>query len=962
MGIRELAIQALDGLSKALKPAVIPEPQKLAPEAPKEGPTALLWDPFALLETLGYRERYSMVSYDALQKLAFKVPVFPAILQIRRKQVLLFSRPQHDENESGYKIRMRDKDKTPAKKERMECRDIEEWISHTGSTQALIKDGFDTFLEKYIWDSLVFDQACHPAGTLIETECGRQIAIEDVNPELMVRSHSGHMRRVLSIKRRTYTGEMIRIWSGGQVVEATAGHPFLAVTDRWFRLTPSRSKGITPDWVAAKDLRDEHYLVYPKPKIEERDISFDIFTGDERFYSTVPYAAVAQRASVHPQTARAILCGWYQKRGPAVDAVMTAAEELGWSRVQASHPKDVRVDEGFAQLCGLYAAEGSTGDRCVRFDFHEDEQELHDVTIEQLQAMGVGVTLVRATDKHSVTIIGNSVDLAKWFGEQFGCGCANKHIPEWMMECRAPIRAAFIGGYLAGDANLRASSATIRTRSLALFGGIRVILASLGSYLRYANQPERYYCCKQYERHNREMHTGSLSGCAMEAVAGFTGLFRYETPNRPRAAFIQDDEFYYIKISGVSRTEVEDLQVYNLEVEDDHSFVANGFVSHNCFEVVENRKGEPADFYAVDGASIRIVDHPWDNDLQRSDDQVRYVQVHDASVVKEFTPRQLCFGVRNPRTDLRCNGYGISELELGIKMATSMIFGFDYNSAYFTQGTVAKGMLNLPQIPDGRLRIFAEQWHLVVSGIANAWRTPITNFPDAKWIDLQKSNRDMEFGEWINFLIKLFCALALIDPTEINFLFGNTGQSQQMFQSGPEQRVKHSKDKGLRPLLMHIERMLNRYVIWRINPELEFVFTGLDPKEAKEEVDIQKQQTTYLMTVDEMRKRNDLPPLEDGKGECILDATWNQFVQAKAQAKQQEKMMQQQGGQPGQPGQPEGGGGKGEGEEEEQPEMGQEDWEKMFNEASKGGAGGGLKKAHVTERITGDVVEYEIEV
>jgi hypothetical protein len=448
----------------------------------------------------------------------------------------------------------------------------------------------------------------------------------------------------------------------------------------------------------------------------------------------------------------------------------------------------------------------------------------------------------------------------------------------------------------------------------------------------------------------------------MEAVAGFTGLFRYETPNRPRAAFIQDDEFYYIKISGVSRTEVEDLQVYNLEVEDDHSFVANGFVSHNCFEVVENRKGEPADFYAVDGASIRIVDHPWDNDLQRSDDQVRYVQVHDASVVKEFTPRQLCFGVRNPRTDLRCNGYGISELELGIKMATSMIFGFDYNSAYFTQGTVAKGMLNLPQIPDGRLRIFAEQWHLVVSGIANAWRTPITNFPDAKWIDLQKSNRDMEFGEWINFLIKLFCALALIDPTEINFLFGNTGQSQQMFQSGPEQRVKHSKDKGLRPLLMHIERMLNRYVIWRINPELEFVFTGLDPKEAKEEVDIQKQQTTYLMTVDEMRKRNDLPPLEDGKGECILDATWNQFVQAKAQAKQQEKMMQQQGGQPGQPGQPEGGGGKGEGEEEEQPEMGQEDWEKMFNEASKGGAGGGLKKAHVTERITGDVVEYEIEV
>lgn len=538
------AISEQFSLQKANRGDDKPVPaQTTPPEAPDGGPEAMLWDPFAFLETLGYRERYSMVSYDALRKLAYKVPVFPPILQIRRKQVLLFSKQQHDENEPGFEIRNRDKDASPSKKERHGMRDLEEWVSNTGASKAKVKDGFGAFLEKFIDDSLVLDQA--------------------------------------------------------------------------------------------------------------------------------------------------------------------------------------------------------------------------------------------------------------------------------------------------------------------------------------------------------------------------------------------------------------------------------------AAEVVRNDKGLPADFYAVDGSSIRIVDAPWEDNIKASDDRIRYVQVHDNSVVNEFTPNQMMFSVRNPRTMLRCNGYGMSELESGMAIATGLIFGFQHNKMYFSEGTVAKGLLNLPQVPDKRLRIFSQQWHMIVSGIGR-WRTPLTNFPDAKWIDLQKTNRDMEFGEWINFLIKIFAALELIDPVEFNFIFGNTGQTGQMFQSGTENRVKHSKDKGLRPLLMFVAEQLNRYLIWEINPEWELVFTGLDPKEAKQEVDIQKTKTTFLMTVDEQRKLNDLPAMKDGKGDVILDPTWLQFSNMKDQMAQQQMgggmeqgMPPGAGGSPGgEQGPPEGGG-----EPPEEQGMSDEDWEKMISDAEKSaGVSSGLKKARVTETTRNDVIEYVIDL
>ncbi len=311
-----------------------------------------------------------------------------------------------------------------------------------------------------------------------------------------------------------------------------------------------------------------------------------------------------------------------------------------------------------------------------------------------------------------------------------------------------------------------------------------------------------------------------------------------------------------------------------------------------CFEKQRNKKGVICNWYPVDGQSMRVADTAWKGG-PKSDDDVQYVQVHDETVIAEFTPNQLCFAVRNPRSDLRVNGYGESELEIGIKIATALINGWHYNSKFFENGTVAKGMLNIPRITGKKLRIFSRQWHMMTTGMVQAWRTPITNFEDPKWIDLDKSRKDMEWAEFINFCIKLFSGICLMDPTELHFQFGNTGQTSQMFQAPAEEKIKYSKDKGLRPLLAFLASQFNRHLIWQIDPDMCFYFTGLDPRDSQQAVETEKKLVSFRKTVNQMRAENDDEPLPPEEGDIILDATWMQNHMALRQETLQREQMQQ---------------------------------------------------------------------
>ena len=140
-----------------LAPANTPIPP--APPDPNTELQSLLYDPFALLETMGHREKATSITYDTLKSMAVKIPVMPGIRQTRLNQVARFNKPQHDDTKSGFEFALRDPDEKVTKQDKIRMCELGKWIVKCGSTKTLTRDSFGTFLRKFTDDSLVLDQA-----------------------------------------------------------------------------------------------------------------------------------------------------------------------------------------------------------------------------------------------------------------------------------------------------------------------------------------------------------------------------------------------------------------------------------------------------------------------------------------------------------------------------------------------------------------------------------------------------------------------------------------------------------------------------------------------------------------------------------------------------------------------------------------------------------------------------------
>lgn len=322
------------------------------------------------------------------------------------------------------------------------------------------------------------------------------------------------------------------------------------------------------------------------------------------------------------------------------------------------------------------------------------------------------------------------------------------------------------------------------------------------------------------------------------------------------------------------------------------------------FEKRRDLKGRPVEWRATDAKTIRRTTGATTAENWFGE-PIRYAQILHGSIVSDFSSRDLAFWVRNPRSDVRVYGYGMSELEMMVGTVTALLNGFEHNARFFSQGTTAKGVLTITGlVPPNRLRAFRHMWYAMVSGAGNAWRTPILNIPDEKakigWVDVQKTNLDMEWSKFMDYCTKVMCAVALIAPEEIGFQFGNTGQTSSMSEgSNVAAKMESSKDKGLQPQLESLERCINSEIMALIDPDWEFSFVGLDGRSEKDEVEQLVKEVGAYRKVDEAREARGLAPLANGDGDMVLSPTWVQWKSQKDMAAQQ---AQQQGGGGGFPG------------------------------------------------------------
>lgn len=272
-----------------------------------------------------------------------------------------------------------------------------------------------------------------------------------------------------------------------------------------------------------------------------------------------------------------------------------------------------------------------------------------------------------------------------------------------------------------------------------------------------------------------------------------------------------------------------------------------------AFEIVRDRSWNLARYRAVDASLIRFLDSI-DPKFREEFEQYRFKgylpkycmcwqgQIMQHPVTHEsviFYPWELGIGIRNKSTNIYKNGYGTSELETLSSVMTWILWGFEYNGNYFSKSSQPKGIINVknPNISQSSLDEFRQAWQQTMVGTRNSHRTPIINGLDLQWLDLSKNtNRDMEFSEWVKFLLVMTCAVYRIDPSELGFQFKD--QTNIFGQAGQKERLQHSKDKGLKPILVFLQEVINYYLVSELDEDFEFVFTGVDAEDEGRQVEI----------------------------------------------------------------------------------------------------------------------------
>lgn len=289
-------------------------------------------------------------------------------------------------------------------------------------------------------------------------------------------------------------------------------------------------------------------------------------------------------------------------------------------------------------------------------------------------------------------------------------------------------------------------------------------------------------------------------------------------------------------------------------------------------ELQKTRGGELSAFWAIDAATIEVA-------LPNNDD-IRYLQVVDNIPYADFKKDELLFDFMNPRTDIEKAGYGYSLTEQAIDLITASINTFQFNSSYFTENRLPRGLLLLQG--DADLEEVEEIEDYIVNLMSGTppsqWRIPIipSGKPDSgaegsrrfEWVNFDQKNRDMEFSEWYD--LQLSGIVALFGES-IEGLGLQSKKSQPLIGADTSPRIESSKSLVLGDTLSFLQKHFNQILQYK-NPDYELEFVGYEKNDPQLKMQSDKTDVETIMTIDEKRAERGLEAFKQPWSEKPLNA------------------------------------------------------------------------------------------
>jgi IMP dehydrogenase/GMP reductase/intein/homing endonuclease len=427
------------------------------------------------------------------------------------------------------------------------------------------------------------------------------------------------------------------------VIQATPNHPFLAIKfdapnklrrkagARYLFSKAKYNKGL--EWVPASELSSQDVLVIPKRGYSPREINppeqqrcrayisrgeprtvvLDILEAvphyrhdDNKVWANKPsknpnsedYADLARRFETTPRVIGTIVKGIRKVDDKLSDDVNHYLQSTCYNRMMLPQylKRRVEVTPDFMRLAGYYLAEGyisgSSNNRQLRFGFHEKERDYQDDVIQLIRnifGFQGKISISKIAKKRGVNVIIFSHALAKFFEWLIPSVACNKRLPAMLLNQGDEYLRQLLIGLIRGDGCVRDwRRVAFKTSSPSLAYQVAAVLIRKG-YL-----PSIQLYNPNHEGWNPSYHV-RLSGTQFDRFYEEFPELNIQEMSEENPRFMgmwQDEKYIYVSIRSV-RMEDRDLDVYNLEVEEDESYVANRVAVHNCTTRVVSGVGVP---------------------------------------------------------------------------------------------------------------------------------------------------------------------------------------------------------------------------------------------------------------------------------------------------------------------------------------------------------------------------------
>lgn len=389
---------------------------------------------------------------------------------------------------------------------------------------------------------------CSFGNTRIITPDGIK-QLQDLDKDDLVITHNGNINRVIEPLSRHYTGIMygFKYLGSSSTIWFTPNHRLLVA-----------NKELTKEWIPAGFVNKNHYLCLPKykkPEIVDKPIDTKYMIEKYTDYKVV-------------------------KKDNYVYGLKNNKPNLKSKPITS----ELIIDEKTAEFIGNYIAEGSCGHNDIKISINASSDDIiRNNTIEFADKLKLKCkSYIMERNRENICIVSRT--LSNIF-KSFGSKACNKKIPIEIfniLKTNENLCKKFLNGVIEGDGHTNNKNGVVyTTTSETLSYQIKYLFLTLGIYSkiyitkRKTNIDSIVVQIQQFK---------DLKKCK-EFINKCSNI-DFTTKRREVDYILEDDDYFYIPIRKMFKKEYSG-KVYNISVENDESYITDGFAVHNCLPLLE---------------------------------------------------------------------------------------------------------------------------------------------------------------------------------------------------------------------------------------------------------------------------------------------------------------------------------------------------------------------------------------